>query len=349
MAGLLDLLSIHYPIIQAPMAGGVSTPLLAAEVSEAGGLGMIGAGYLNPNETRKQIREVKSRTIKPFGVNLFIPEKTFWAEGETRKAYDALEAFRFKLGVESSYSTSSADHYKEQLEIIIEEGAPICTFTFGLPSDEEIQLLKEKNIVLIATATTVEEAKLAERKGMDAVVVQGSEAGGHRGTFLHTMEEGLVGLISLVPQAADRVNIPLIAAGGIMDSRGINAVLCLGAQAAQLGTAFLTCKESGANPVHKKAVLSATEEQTVVTKVFSGKYARGIYNNFIKEMEEADAAVAPFPIQNSFTGGIRKEAARQNNPGYMSLWSGQSPRLSRDVSAFELMQSLVAGLNCNNE
>jgi nitronate monooxygenase len=348
LAGLLDLLTIRYPIIQAPMAGGVSTPLLAAAVSEAGGLGMIGAGYLNPKNTIEQILEVKSRTKKPFGINLFIPEKTNLKDGEARAAYNALEPFRARLGVSSSYSINSADHYKEQLQIVFEEGVPVCSFTFGLPTDEDIRLLKEKNIVMVATATTVEEAKLAEKRGMDAVVVQGSEAGGHRGTFLHSPAEGLIGLISLIPQAVDQVNIPVIAAGGIMDSRGINAVLCLGAEAAQLGTAFLTCKESGANPEHKRAILHATEEQTVVTKVFSGKYARGINNDFIKKMEELDAAVAPFPIQNSFTSGIRKEAVKQRNPEYMSLWSGQSPRLSKDVSVAELVEGLVSGLLYNN-
>ena len=348
MAGLLELLSIHYPIIQAPMAGGVSTPLLAAAVSEAGGLGMIGAGYLNPTETREQILEVKNRTKKPFGINLFIPEKTILKDGEARAAYNALEPFRARLGVASSYSIKSADHYKKQLQIVLEEGVPVCSFTFGLPTDEDIRMLKEKNIIIVATATTVEEAKLAEKKGMDAVVLQGSEAGGHRGTFLHSPEEGLIGLISLIPQAADQVNIPVIAAGGIMDSRGINAALCLGAEAAQLGTAFLTCKESGANPEHKRAILHATEEQTVVTKVFSGKYARGINNDFIKKMEELDAAIAPFPVQNSFTSGIRKEAAKQSNPQYMSLWSGQSPRLSKDVSVAELMEGLVSGLHHND-
>jgi nitronate monooxygenase len=348
LAGLLDLLSIHYPIIQAPMAGGVSTPLLAAAVSEAGGLGMIGAGYLNPMETREQILEVKNRTKNPFGINLFIPEKTILKDGEVRAAYNALEPFRARLGVASSYSINSADHYKKQLQIVLEEGVPVCSFTFGLPTDEDIRMLKEKNIIIVATATTVEEAKLAEKKGMDAVVLQGSEAGGHRGTFLHSPEEGLIGLISLIPQAADQVNIPVIAAGGIMDSRGINAAFCLGAEAAQLGTAFLTCKESGANPEHKRAILHATEEQTVVTKVFSGKYARGINNDFIKKMEELDAAVAPFPVQNSFTSGIRKEAAKQSNPQYMSLWSGQSPRLSKDVSVAELMEGLVSGLHHND-
>jgi nitronate monooxygenase len=348
LAGLLELLSIHYPIIQAPMAGGVSTPLLAAAVSEAGGLGMIGVGYLNPLETREQILEVKNRTKKPFGINLFIPEKTILKDGDAREAYKALEPFRARLGVASSYSIKSEDHYKKQLQIVLEEGVPVCSFTFGLPTDEEIRMLKEKKIIIIATATTVEEAMLAEKKGMDAVVLQGSEAGGHRGTFLHSPEEGLIGLISLIPQAADQVSIPVIAAGGIMDSRGINAALCLGAEAAQLGTAFLTCKESGANSEHKRAILHATEEQTVVTKVFSGKYARGINNDFIKKMEELDAAVAPFPVQNSFTSGIRKEAAKQSNPEYMSLWSGQSPRLSKDVSVAELMAGLVSGLDHND-
>ena len=199
--------------------------------------------------------------------------------------------------------------FNEQIKVVMEEKVPFCSFTFGIPSKEVIVELKQHNIILIGTATTVEEAVEIEKNGMDIVVVQGSEAGGHRGNFINGFQESLIGLMSLIPQVVDNVSIPVIAAGGIMDGRGLMASLCLGAKGVQMGTAFLTCIESGAHKVHKEAILNAKEDQIVLTRAFSGKWARGIKNKFILEMQKHESSIPDFPVQNSLTQSIRKASA----------------------------------------
>jgi nitronate monooxygenase len=176
---------------------------------------------------------------------------------------------------------------------------------------------------------------------MDFVVLQGSEAGGHRGTFENNAEQGLIGLISLIPQAADQINIPIIAAGGIMDTRGALAAKCLGAHAVQLGTAFLVCEESGASPLHKEAIIKASEDQIVLTKAFSGKMARGVNNRFIETMKKNEHELPPYPIQNELTKGIRKASSLYGNPEFISLWAGQSPRLAKSLTVQELINQFI--------
>ena len=244
---ITTLLEIDYPIIQAGMAGGVTTPELVAEVSNAGGLGSLGAGYMKPEQMREAIQEVKRLTEKPFAVNIFIPELDQSSKETIDKTNDQLKSYRRELGLnelESADRTSYSvfqQQYTEKLQIVIEEKVPVCSFTFGLPSKEDVDLLKDKEVVLIGTATTVKEAMLNEENGMDLVVMQGMEAGGHRGTFAGAFHSSQIGLVSLIPQAVDHVDIPIIAAGGIMDGRGILSMLVLGAAGVQMGTAFVTC------------------------------------------------------------------------------------------------------------
>lgn len=339
---LINLLQIQYPIIQAPMAGGITTSSLVSAVSNEGGLGNIGAGYLDAKGLQNQIKEVKNLTSNPFGVNIFIPQKVDATAEEIRAAYDLLQPYRKELNIKSEVpSFRNGNIFDEQIKVIMEEKVPVVSFTFGLPSREVVSMLKERGIVVIGTATTVKEAVMNEEIGMDAVVVQGSEAGGHRGSFLKEGSKSLIGLMSLIPQVADNVSIPIIAAGGIMDGRGIVAATVLGAQGVQMGTAFVTCKESGAHPLYKEAVLHATEDEAVLTKVFSGKEARGIQNKFILEMTKYESHLPPYPIQNTLTSEIRKSAKKANQREYMSLWSGQSPRLSKDVTVRELFQKIT--------
>ena len=337
---LLNQLKIAYPIIQAPMAG-ITTPNLVAAVSNAGGLGTIGAGYLSPVATKEFVSQVKEMTSKPFGINLFVPENNDVSEDIINRSIQLLEPFRKELHLDSLKlsKVDMNDTYEKQLEIIMEEKVEICSFTFGVPSHEVIKELKKNGTTVIGTATTVDEAKIIESLEMDAVVVQGSEAGGHRGTFLKN--ESYIGLMSLIPQVVDELHIPVIAAGGIMDGRGLVASICLGAEAAQLGTAFLTTEESGAHLLHKQAILQATEEETQFTKAFSGKTARGIANQFIKSMEAYDLELPAYPFQNSLTKEIRQEAAKQSNKEFMSLWAGQSTRLSKEITVQELIHSIV--------
>jgi nitronate monooxygenase len=344
---LTELLKIKFPIIQAPMAGGITTSTLVAEVSNAGGLGMIGAGYMTPSQIRDQIREIKRQTSNPFGINLFIPNKFTCTEKEVKSAAALLQPIREQLnlhqddGVDIPTSNHLFETFNEQIKVIIEENVPVCSFTFGVPSLELITELKQHTILLIGTATTVKEAIEIEKLGMDMVVVQGSEAGGHRGNFNSDYQESLIGLMSLIPQVADHVSIPVIAAGGIMDGRGLIASKCLGAKGVQMGTAFLTCVESGAPEIHKEAILQSSEDQIVITRSFSGKEARGIKNKFISEMQKHEESLPDFPVQNNLTQPIRKAASSQNNPDYMSLWSGQSPRLAKNLTVEAFMKSVI--------
>lgn len=345
---ITELLKIRYPIIQAPMAGGITTSKLVAAVSNSGGLGMIGAGYLAPAQTREQIREINELTSNPFGINLFVPSEFKIIENEIQSANQSLNPIRRQLNlplknsIEVPNFTNLLETFIEQITVVIEEKVPICSFTFGIPSKEVIAKLKQANILLIGTATTVAEAVENEKAGMDIVVVQGSEAGGHRGNFINGDQESLVGLMSLIPQVADNLSIPVVAAGGIMDGRGLMASICLGAKGVQMGTAFLTCIESGAHAVHKEAILHANEDQTVLTRSFSGKSARGISNKFIREMQNYETQLPDFPIQNTLTQDIRKTSATQNNKDFMSLWSGQSPRLAKSQTVDSLIKKIIA-------
>jgi nitronate monooxygenase len=343
-----ELLNIEYPIVQAPMAGGITTSQLVSAVSNSGGLGMIGAGYLTPKAMQEQIWEIRQLTTRNFGVNLFVPNEFHVTPDEIDSAEKKLKPIRDKLYLHEEHQVKipeyrqHAETFNDMIQIVIEEKVPVCSFTFGLPSKEVIRELQAHNIILLGTATTVREAIEAEKSGMDAVIVQGSEAGGHRGNFISGDKESLIGLMSLIPQVADNVKIPVIAAGGIMDGRGLTASLCLGAKAVQMGTAFLTCTESGAHQLYKKAILNASEDETVLTNAFSGKWARGIKNRFIEEMQEKGVSFPDFPVQNALTQHIRKASAAKNNPEYMSLWSGQSPRLARNQSVEVLMKSIIS-------
>jgi len=345
---MTKLLKIKYPIIQAPMARGVTTSKLVAEVSNSGGLGMIGAGYMTPVQLRKQVREIKELTSNPFGVNLFVPNEFQVTENEIQSANQFLNPIRQQLNLHSkeqfeiSHFNDVFEKFVEQIKVVMEEKVPICSFTFGIPSEEVIAELKQSNIILMGTATTVTEAVENEKAGMDIVVAQGSEAGGHRGSFLDGNQESLVGLMSLIPQIVDNVNIPVVAAGGIMDGRGLMASIFLGAKGVQMGTAFLTCIESGANKVHKEAILNAKEDQTVLTRSFSGKWARGIKNKFILEMQKHEPLLPDYPVQNTLTQDIRKTSAAQNNQDFISLWSGQSPRSAKSQTVESLIKNIIA-------
>ncbi|WP_442599801.1 NAD(P)H-dependent flavin oxidoreductase [Neobacillus sp. D3-1R] len=344
---LTELLRIKYPIIQAPMAGGVTTSDLVAEASNHGGLGSIGAGYLSPVQLRNQIHELKTKTTNPFSVNLFVPPNVInMKENEIIKANQLLQPIReqFQLSDVTSDIPNLADimkTFEEQIKVVIEEEVPICSFTFGIPTTEIIMELKQYNTILIGTATTVTEAIELEKVGMDVIVVQGCEAGGHRGNFIKSGEESLIGLMSLIPQVVDQISIPVIAAGGIMDGRGLMGSLCLGAKGVQMGTAFLTCEESGAHRLHKEAILQSNEEQAVLTRAFSGKWARGIHNKFISEMKDYEEQFPEFPVQNTLTQSIRKAASKQYNKEYMSLWAGQSARLARNETVESLITRVI--------
>lgn len=333
---LLKVLGIEHPIIQAPMAG-VTTPEFVSASAEAGTLGSIGAGYLSAEQTREFIREVNTLTEQPFAVNLFIPEQVEMNKEVLRQANEALQPIRHELGIMNDDVTLSEPEFDGQIQVLIEEGVKICSFTFGLPDWETIQLLKENDVFLIGTATTVEEAILAEQIGMDAVVAQGSEAGGHRGSFHEALT--FIPLIELLSGIVKVVRIPVIAAGGIANKVLMENALVAGANAVQIGTALLVSEESDAHPVHKKMMLSANEDATVLTAAFSGKIARGLKNQFTQEMK--DAPIAPYPYQNDLTKELRKVAGSQGNYNYMSLWAGENVHLIKKGSVQGILKQFI--------
>lgn len=343
---LTKKLQITYPIIQAPMAGGITTPELVAAVSNAGGLGSLASGYMTPENLRETIQKTKQLTERPFAVNVFVPEddEVHVSRDEIEEASKQLHPFYEELGMNHPELPSNVEEpFEALIEIIIEEKIPVVSFTFGIPSEKIITKLKETGAFVIGTATTVNEAIHLEKAGMDAIVAQGSEAGGHRATFSTSFEQALVGSMALIPQVVDHITVPVIAAGGIMDARGLLAAKVLGASAVQLGTAFLTCEESGTNPIYQETILESFEDSTVVTNVFSGKPARGIHNYFIEKMNDDDDIILPYPYQNALTQPLRKEAGKQQNIQFMSLWAGQGARLSQKTSAENFIKKLVHG------
>lgn len=337
-------LGIRYPVIQAGMAGGITTPELVAAVSNAGGLGTIGAGYMSPDAMRKAIREVRSLTTKPFAVNLFIPQPVVENPKIIEEMNRHLDRYRQKLHL-TKLSPDIAlflDVFPRQIEVILEEEVPVFSFTFGLLSEDIASKMKSAGITLIGTATTVAEGIALENSGADLIVAQGWEAGGHRGTFLASIDESVIGIMALVPQLVDQVHIPVIAAGGIMDARGIGASLQLGAQGVQMGTVFLTCKESGAHRAYKEALLYRKKgEATEMTSSFSGRAARGIKNAFMAEMEDYPGPIPAYPIQHYLTADLRSAAARQEKIEYMSLWAGQGFSLCQERTVRELMKGWI--------
>jgi len=341
---LLQKLQIQHPIFQAPLAGGGDTPELVAAVCNAGAFGFIGAGYLSPEQIGEAGRSVRAKTSRQFGINLFAPTPAPPSDASLDMAVQRLSPYYAELGLPAPTLPGKPPYgFAEQLTAALETGASVFSFTFGIPAPEAIRAIKAKGLLLMGTATTVEEALDLEKAGVDAVVTQGSEGGGHRGTFRGDFHAAMIGTISLVPQVVDAVRVPVVASGGIMDGRGIAAALALGASAVQLGTAFLTCNESGVPEAYRQAILHAGEDQTRITRAFSGRPARGIVNRFMTEMESGDGAekIPLFPLQNALTRPLRTAAAKQGRAEFLSLWAGQGVRLARRQSAAELIARLV--------
>lgn len=338
---LADRLGIEHPILLAPMAGGPSTPELAAAVSNAGGLGALAGGYLPPEAIREAIRKTRALTSRPFAVNLFAPTpREAPSAADLERARRAVAPFRAEVGLPDAGAPGPLPSFEEELQVVLDERVAALSFTFGALSSEEVAALARTGAMVMGTATSVREARALEAAGCHAVVAQGGEAGGHRGTFLGPPERGLAGTLALVPQIVDAVRLPVVAAGGIMDGRGIAAAFALGAQAVSLGTAFLGAPESGASRAYKDALLTRTDDDpTTLTRAFSGRLARGLRNRFTEEM--ASAPVLPFPLQNALTQELRREAAKAGKPDLLSLWAGQAVPLARVRPAGDLVRDLV--------
>ena len=335
---------VKIPIIQAPMAGGPSSPSLVSAVSNAGGLGSIGGGYLNPEVLQNQISHVKSKTDKPFGVNLFITNQNNKIK-PNEKIQEKIRKYAEELGVELTGSTFPFPNFEEQLEVVLANNIKVFSFTFGVPENKYIEKLKLSEILIIGTATSVREAVALKDAGCDCIVAQGFEAGGHRGSFDYPDNIPLVGSIALIPQIVDKVDIPVIASGGIMDGRGIFASLALGASAVQMGTAFLTCMEADVNQSWIDLLINSSDTSSELTNAFTGKYARGMNNRFMKELKPLALEIDEYPIQHQLTRELRARAKELNNTDFMSFWAGQGSSMCRLTSAEELIKELVNEYN----
>jgi nitronate monooxygenase len=332
--------TISVPIIQAPMAGGVSTPALAAAVSNAGGLGFLAGGYKKAEEMRKEIAAVRELTDKPFGVNVFVPSEEDVDEKALLRYRQVLEKEAERFGVPLGEAKWDDDDWEAKLAVLYEEKVPVVSFTFGCPSPDIIAKLKNSGSFVIVTVTSTEEALIAKQAGANALCVQGPEAGGHRASFRNNAaSQDNASLLILLQQIREAVDIPLIAAGGIMSGRDIAAVLAAGACAAQLGTAFLRCPESGASPLHKNALVDPQFSATAVTRAFTGRPARGLANRFMLEYDKL--APAAYPHVHHMTKQLRKAAAQANDPQAMSLWAGRGYRLAKDMPAGEIVRLLM--------
>ena len=330
---LTEILKIDYPIVQAPMLG-VTTPAMVAAIANNGALGSLPAGGLSPGKTLELVRKTKELTNKPFAVNLF----AHTPEVANIRQVTAMQDFLEKLAGENKlvYQSQSVDTfhnytYQEQIETLLAENIPVVSFTFGILDDESINALKANGTILIGTATTVREAKLLDEKGIDIITAQGIEAGGHRGTFLNDDPLPMIGLMALVPQIAKAVSKPILAAGAINDGATIRAAMLLGAKGVQIGTTFIPTEESAAKLSHKRALLNASEIDTVLTRAITGRWARGIRNELIKLVEQSGIEIPGYPTQLNLTSSLRQSAQKQDNKEFSSLWAGQSPSRSKEI------------------
>lgn len=340
---LTQVLNIELPFIQAPMAGGYTTPELVAAVSNAGALGSLALGYLSPDEIHQAITATRSKTTKPFAVNLFVPEQTKPTSAEKiERARLAVQHACTELNMTvPTISPPYAPNFAEQMEAIIDENISILSFTFGIPSDSWLQKLKNSGITTLGTATTLAEIKQLVEKEIDIIVIQGVEAGGHRGSFLvNANAENQLTLDELLSVSLPGIKTPIVAAGGLMSGKQIVDVVKKGVAGVQMGTVFLCCQESGIHPAAKKLLLSQKDDHTSLTRAFSGKLARGITNQFMLRMQAHEDVILDYPLQNSLTNPMRKEAARIGNTEFMSVWAGQGAYLCRSTSASTLMQTL---------
>jgi nitronate monooxygenase len=324
------------------MAGGATTPELVAAVSNAGALGSLGGAYLDPRALEAAIRQVKVLTRRPFAVNLFAPCPEPVLNGaQIHDALVATKSYRDELGIpDPAVKPPFSQNFADQFAVLLKEQPAVFSFTFGPLDRKMLQECHKRDILTVGTATTVQEGLTLEEIGVDAVVAQGAEAGAQRGTFSSQGQDLFIGLGALVPALAGKLAIPVIAAGGIMNGRGIAATLALGAKAAQLGTAFLACDESGISKPYRNALLDPQRRVTRLTRAFSGRWARGLENRFIVEMASKENAILPFPAQNSFTQDIRKKAAELGMLDFISLWAGQGIGLIRPMKAEMLVETL---------
>ncbi|MGF1561685.1 MAG: NAD(P)H-dependent flavin oxidoreductase [Geminicoccaceae bacterium] len=336
---LIDLLQIEHPILQAPMVG-AATPAMAAAVSAAGGLGGLGCGSINAEAIRAEVDDLRSMTNRPYNLNFFVHP-----EPETKPEIDAATAARVQpfydangLGQAPTTSVAAYPSFSATtLDLLLELRPAVVSFHFGAPELHVTKALHDAGCIVLSSATTVAEARALEAAGMDAIIAQGWEAGGHRGSFDVSFEDAGVGTLALVPQIVDAVSVPVIAAGGIADGRGIAAAFALGASGVQIGTAFLSAPESKINDNHRAALRTASDDSTRLTRAFSGRAARAHNTDYIEAMNRERAALPDYPAMYSFSDPLRKTG----KPELQFMLYGQAAAMNRDLPATELMAWLI--------
>jgi nitronate monooxygenase len=347
---LTELLGIEDPIVLGPF-GGLSSVELTAAVSELGGLGSFGLYGYDPDRIAATAAAIRAATDRPFNLNVWLPltdapTDAPLAPGGFAASVDALRPFfdEVALPVPEEEPASYLPSFDEQWDAVLEARPAVASFVFGVPPEHAVESARARGIRLIGTATSVDEAVALDAGGVDAIVATGLEAGGHRVSFLRQPEQSLVGSMSLIPQVVDAVSVPVIAAGGIADRRGVAAALALGASGVQVGTAFLRTRQSATNDAHRAAIGATAAHETVLTRAMSGRLARGARNRAISEIEDG-GVIAPFPVQNWMTGKFRVEAIRRGRADLQSLWMGQSAPLATHDEVGEVFAELAAGVN----
>lgn len=336
-AALFDRLTI--PIIQAPMLG-ASGPAMALAVSQAGGLGSLAAGALAPEEIIDQIAALKAATDRPFGVNLLIVRPAAPEPAKVAEALERLAPWHDRLGIDLPLVLNDyAPDFNAQFAGLLAAAPPLASFTFDVLSQDQVAALQAAGTLVVGTATTVAEARAWAAVGADAICAQGGEAGGHRGAFINPGPESLIGTMALVATIRAAVDLPVIAAGGIMDGRGVAAALALGAAAAQMGTALLLADEATISKPWRGRIETAPDDATAVTRAFTGRHARGIQNDFMRRMRPAESGVPAYPVQNRLTRDLRAAAGRLGDSDLLSLWAGQGVSLTRPGRAADLVQA----------
>lgn len=339
------LTGCRYPIVQGPFGGGPSSVRLLSAVSNYGGIGSYGMHQVEPGEMRHLISQMKMATDRPFAVNLWLDDLELTAEEEEREIQKGLELLGHyfqDLGLQLPERPSRfLPKLDDQLEVILETRPPIFSFVYGIPTGTFLDACKARGILTMGTATTPYEAIELEHAGVDCVVASGPEAGGHRGSFLLKPEDSLVGTIALLPQVADAIRIPFIAAGGIADARGIAGAMALGAHGVQIGSAFLACQESDASQLHRSNLLSPMTGDTSLTRAFTGRLARGIRNLMSKDLDEKETTIPSYPIQSWLMAQLRPGAMARNRSDLVALSAGQGAPLIHHTNVADLMEELV--------
>lgn len=335
-------LSLKYPLVVAPMAGGPSSPDLVVAASDAGALGSIGAAYSTPDAIREMTQKVRAKTSKPIAINLFVPSKIAKiSEERVNLAVQKTQKYRDELGLPPpKLEPPYEENFDRQFEAVLSLKPNVFSFVFGLLSMDYVKEAHQHGILVVGTATTPAEAIELEATGVDAVVVQGVEAGGHRGIFDPAANDPDISLGRLLEETKQKIKIPVIAAGGIMTAADIKAALGAGADAVQMGTAFLATKEAGTSAPYRQKLLETSDRTTRLTRAFSGRLARGLVNRFMNQMESDANAILPFPAQNKFTRDLRSTSLAKNTSDFLSLWCGTGKGDLWTGTTLELIEQL---------